>query len=411
MANTSTAATNFDKMVVTLVNKRLEEELRAPLPHLLPGNFVPAKFVEGTNNTMRFLRIADFSVVTGTPSAGTPPWLTEGTTPTAEGPMSIGYEEFSANQAGRFWDITDQALLQSPVDLMAEAANRVARNAVATADQRVADVLLAGTNVMYANGVGASANVKPTDILTGTMVKEAVARLKESNVPTFPDGTYRAIVRPSSTYMLETDTAVGGWIDAQRYAGATALFTGEVGRYAGVRFIESSVAGQRTGSSTIGAGASTINVTGANATDIITAASAHGLSMYQKVIFPSLTGGTGLTSGTTVYYVSAVLSTTTFKVASSRANALAGTSVDFTTDVSAGTMKALTDVNSTFLFGPQAYAFGDWGAIQTFVTAPGGHGDELHQRASIGWKGYFGARLLEATGSRYLRIETANNLY
>lgn len=80
-------------------------------------------------------------------------------------------------------------------------------------------------------------------------------------------------------------------------------------------------------------------------------------------------------------------------------------------DITAGTVRKVVDVNSTFIFGPSAYVFGDWGEMQTFLTAPGGRGDELHQSAIIGWKGFFGARLLEAAGSRYIRIESANTVY
>ena len=409
MAILTTATTNFDKTVVAYVNKRLEEEIRAPLPHLLPGNFVPARFVAGTNNTMRYLRAADFAVTTGTPSDGTPPWLTEGTTPTAE-EMGFGYEEFSANQAGRFWNFSDRAMAQSPLDLIAEGADRVARNAVATADQRVADVLIAGSNVMYAGSVSGRTAIAPTNILTGAIVKEAVARLKETNVPTFSDGTFRAICRPSSTFQLESDTAVGGWIDAQRYAGATQLFTGEIGRYAGVRFIESSAAGQVAASSTVGAGIATVALTNPSAAsdDIIDTAAVHNLTPGMKFIFTSITGGTGAAANT-VYYVlgNASFGAQTFQFSATKG----GTAVNFTSDITAGNIRQVVDVNSTFLFGPQAYAFGDWGEIETYITPPGGKGDELHQRASVGWKGYFGARLLEAAGARYVRIEAANNIY
>ena len=37
-----------------------------------------------------------------------------------------------------------------------------------------------------------------------------------------------------------SDTANGGWIDAVKYAGAKKLLTGEIGEYAGVRFVVSS---------------------------------------------------------------------------------------------------------------------------------------------------------------------------
>ena len=60
----TTAATNFNKALTELVQKTLQTELRATLPWV--RECTPAKFVAGTNNTMRFLRAADLSVVTGT---------------------------------------------------------------------------------------------------------------------------------------------------------------------------------------------------------------------------------------------------------------------------------------------------------------------------------------------------------
>lgn len=64
------------------------------------------------------------------------------------------------------------------------------------------------------------------------------------------------------------------------------------------------------------------------------------------------------------------------------------------------------DVYSTIVFGPDFFAFGDWGNITTHYVAPGGHGDELAQVASIGWKCRIGAMLVDEAGPRYVRIES-----
>lgn len=407
----STATTNYNQTVVALVNKRLEELLRAPLPHLLPGNFREANFVKGTNNTMRFINIADMSVVAGTPDHATPtaPWLKEGTPPTTED-LAIGYEEFSANQAGRVIKLTDLALMESPFDLLSIAADRVARNAIATADRRVAEVLSAGAQVMYAGGGSSRASIPANSALTGAMVKLTVARLKAASVPTFGDGTYRAIVHPGSTYDLESDTAVGGWIDAQRYAGSAALFSGEVGRYAGVRFIESPNA--VSFADVDGPVLATAGNAAIASTDLITTTSAHGLVAGNRIKITALTGGTGLTQGNT-YYVVAPVTTTTFKVSAT----LNGTAINITADSSAFTANQVNTVLNAVIFGPEAYAFGDWGSIQTYFTAPGGTTDPLHQLSQIGWKGMFGAVIMgegtNATGvtpARYRRIEHTSQL-
>jgi N4-gp56 family major capsid protein len=405
----TTALTNFDKTVITLVNKRLEELLRAPLPHLLPGNFREANFVKGSNSTMRFINIADMSVVAGTVSAGTPPWLTEGSPPTTED-LAIGYEEFTASQAGRVIKLTDVAMMESPFELLSEAADRVARNAIATADKRVAEVLSAGAQVTYAGGASSRALIPSGSALTGALVKLTVARLKAASVPTFSDGTYRAIVHPGSTYDLESDTAVGGWIDAQRYAGSAALFTGEVGRYAGVRFIESPAAVGFAGIEGVAlamAGNAAIATT-----DVITCSSAHGLVVGNRMKIKSLTGGTGLTDEA-VYFVVSPVTSTTFKVSAT----LNGAAIDITADSSAITAVQYNDILNAVIFGPEAYAFGDWGSIQTYFTQPGGTTDPLHQLSQVGWKGMFGAVIMgegaSATGvtpARYRRIEHTSQL-
>lgn len=405
----STATTNFDKTVVALVNKRLEELLRAPLPHLLPGNFRKAEFVKGTNNTMRFVNIPDMSVVAGTVSAGTPPWLSEGVAPTSED-LTIGFEEFSAAQAGRVIKLTDVAMMESPFDLLAEAADRVARNAIATADRRVAEVLSAGTQVMYAGGASSRATIPSNSPLTGALVKLAVARLKAAAVPTFPDGTYHAIVHPGSTYDLESDTAVGGWIDAQRYAGSAALLSGEVGRYAGVRFVESSAA--VSFAAVNGPALATAGTAATAATDTITTTSNHGLVAGNRIKITALTGGAGLTNGNT-YYVVAPVTATTFKVSST----LNGAAIDITSDSSAFTANVVNDILNCVIFGPEAYAFGDWTTIQTYLTEPGGTNDPLHQLTQIGWKGFFGAVVMgegtnatNVTPARYRRIEHTSQI-
>jgi len=407
----STATTNYNQTVVALVNKRLEELLRAPLPHLLPGNFREASFVKGTNNTMRFINVPDMSVVAGTPDHSTPtsPWLKEGQAPTTED-LSIGYEEFSADQAGRVIKLTDLALMQSPFDLLSVAADRVARNAIATADKRVAEVLSAGAQVTYAGGASSRATIPSNSALTGALVKLTVARLKAASVPTFSDGTYRAIVHPGSTFDLESDTAVGGWIDAQRYAGSANLFTGEVGRYAGVRFIESPAAvsfAAVDGPALTNAGSAAIA-----STDNITITAPTNLVAGNRIKITALTGGTGLTQGNT-YYIVQPTSNLVFKLSST----LNGAPINITADSSAFTANVVNDVLNAVIFGPEAYAFGDWGSIQTYFTQPGGTTDPLHQLTQVGWKGMFGAVIMgegtnatNVTPARYRRIEHTSQL-
>lgn len=239
MATTTTSTTNFSDLVTQLVSARAEEELRARAVHAMPGLYVPARFVKGTN-TLRYARYADLSVSTTV--------LTEGTAPTDDA-LTISSEFFTAAQYGATVAISDLANLDSPHDLISIAAERVAYKAVRSMDLLVRDGIFANASTAAVYGATASATltqntansaVAAAGVLTGSFVKQMVARLKGANVPQFADGTYRCIIHPSQEYDLITDTAVNGWIEARKYTDPTGILTGEIGQFAGVRFIVSS---------------------------------------------------------------------------------------------------------------------------------------------------------------------------
>lgn len=71
------------------------------------------------------------------------------------------------------------------------------------------------------------------------------------------------------------------------------------------------------------------------------------------------------------------------------------------------------DVYSTYIFGPDSFAFGDLQSVQAYMVSPGGdHTDPLAQKAIVGWKAMFGTKLLSITGAgnKYLRIECASSI-
>jgi hypothetical protein len=76
---------------------------------------------------------------------------------------------------------------------------------------------------------------------------------------------------------------------------------------------------------------------GDETTDLITASAPHGLVAGDRVWFPTLTGGTGLTAaeGTWYYVIATGLTTTAFKVSTT----LAGAAVNFTTAITDGSVR------------------------------------------------------------------------
>jgi HK97 family phage portal protein len=78
--------------------------------------------------------------------------------------------------------------------------------------------------------------------------------------------------------------------------------------------------------------------TSAAADDIIDA-STHGLSIGDAVVFTALTGGTGLTAGQVYWVIAANFTADDFQVSATPG----GSAVDFTADITAGTVAKITD--------------------------------------------------------------------
>lgn len=76
--------------------------------------------------------------------------------------------------------------------------------------------------------------------------------------------------------------------------------------------------------------------TSAAADDIIDTATAHGFAAGDAVVFPTLTGGTGLTTGRVYYVIAANLAAQTFQVSTTAG----GAAVNFSADITAGTVRS-----------------------------------------------------------------------
>ena len=82
--------------------------------------------------------------------------------------------------------------------------------------------------------------------------------------------------------------------------------------------------------------AATITLASSLATnDIINTATAHGYVAGDRIVFPTLTGGAGLATGTDYFVIAANLAAQTFQVSATAG----GTAVNFTTDITAGSVQ------------------------------------------------------------------------
>lgn len=139
---------------------------------------------------------------------------------------------------------TEFAVLTAYAPLDPEIANRVGYNAGLTVDTLAATALRGGTNVIYATGGATTPTSRTTieadDTLAPDDIRRAVAQLRGANVMPLSNanGAYVGFMHPDVAYDFMGDTGAAGWLQPANYSDAQRRWNGEVGTFAGVRFIE-----------------------------------------------------------------------------------------------------------------------------------------------------------------------------
>ena len=170
------------------------------------------------------------------PKALTP--LTEGVTPTGQN-LNVTTLNATVAQYGGYITLSDVLLLTAIDNNLMEAIELLGDQAGRTLDTITREVLVSGTNVLYAGGtVNARTGLTSAMKLTVMDIKKAVRELKIGLAKKI-NGSYVAIIHPDCVFDLENDDE---WINASQYAGSTQIFEGEIGKLYGVRFVESTEA-------------------------------------------------------------------------------------------------------------------------------------------------------------------------
>ena len=167
--------------------------------------------------------------------------LTEGVTPKGQ-KLSLSVLTATVDQYGGYVETSDVLQMTAIDPIIVQATKKIAEQAGQTLDTITREVVVGGTNVMYApdgsNKVTSRAGVKDTCLLTPAVIRKAVMILKRQNAPKI-NGSYVAIVHPDVAHDLMSNEE---WIDVHKYAEPDNIFNGEIGKLAGVRFIENTEA-------------------------------------------------------------------------------------------------------------------------------------------------------------------------
>ena len=174
--------------------------------------------------------------------------LVEGVIPKGK---NFGMTKLTApiHQCGMYTAITDRLEMHAIDNIILGLTEELGASAGETEDISIRNVLMEGTNVMFAPPVdenGKTTGDAPVGRwglttacrLTPDLINRAKTQLKKLKAPNI-NGKYVAIIHPSVAYDLRNSEY---WIEAHKYAHVEEIFNGEIGELHGVRFIEANTA-------------------------------------------------------------------------------------------------------------------------------------------------------------------------
>lgn len=333
--------------------------------------------------------------------------LTEGVTPAGNG-LSVTEISATVAQYGDFIVQSDVLELTALDNTILEATKLLGQQAGLTLDTVTRNVLHSGTNVNYASKwsgtteteVTSRSALDKTSVIKVDTVRQVVAKLKSINAPKI-NGDYVAIIHPFVEYDLMSDKE---WKDPKTYCDPKDLYEGEIGKIAGVRFVETSEA-KIFGPGEIFDGIERMYVSKAitsSSTSVEVSAQASksqtGLNIPCYIngvanVITAITPGTGKTTLTVQ-------------------TAIAALAVGDLVCGQNATPDGLA-VFSTLFLAQGAYGITDvaGGGLETIIKqkGSGGTADPLNQRSSVGWKAIKTAEILN--GDYLVRVESVSPRY
>ena len=350
--------------------------------------------------------------------------LTEGVTPDG-GSLSVTKVTADVSQYGYYVTLSDVLMLTAIDNTLVETTRLLGNQAGSTLDTVTREVLNAGTSVMYSQGKDSRALLDENSKLSVEDIFKAARFLKAQNTPKI-EGGYVAIIHPDVSYDLMRDEE---WVDVNKYSNAENIFEGEIGKIAGVRFVETTEA-KIFHAKDLTSSSRTLTVSSFSSSATDTTAEFGTTSKYKIVLSESLTtedakglvgrkiqiynpdsaklgenylnvivGGATTSSKTIWLEASSVPSPITF---SPTAN-----NIIYPGESASGGR----DVYSTLVLGANAYGVTEvtGGGLEHIVKqlGSGGTADPLNQRSTAGWKGTKVAELL--VDNYITRIESVSS--
>lgn len=172
--------------------------------------------------------------------------LAEGSLPAAEASAAFATITLSISQYGQYTQFSDIVETQSYDDVLGEFVEVFGENMGQTLDIIVRNAVWSGiTSDQYAGAAISDASLQATIAtesnyyIDSAEIMEAANTLKRNNIAPLMDGKYVLVVHPDSVLDLYGDSnIVTAFQQAANRGGDNPLFTGVLGDYMGVRFVE-----------------------------------------------------------------------------------------------------------------------------------------------------------------------------
>jgi len=169
--------------------------------------------------------------------------LTEGTPPT-ETNATVSKVEATISQYGQYSKLSDVLETQAIDPILSEYAEAYGVAMAEGLDIVVRDIVDAGTTIQYADsatvvGTSGAGAVGSGNNLDAAEILEAVRTLKRNNAKPVVDGKFVCIIHPDNTKDLFEDSDItDSFIHAGNRGDNNPMFTGVLGDWMGVRFVE-----------------------------------------------------------------------------------------------------------------------------------------------------------------------------
>lgn len=119
-------------------------------------------------------------------------------------------------------------------------ANIIAYNMADSIDKLVVNTLITGTNVLYGGNATSTVTVDATDIISGSLIRKSVAKLRAANAVPRDGMLYAAYMHPEVSHDLRSETGALAFEDVRKFTEPNVgnILNGVTGVYGGAYVVE-----------------------------------------------------------------------------------------------------------------------------------------------------------------------------